>query len=455
MPYCQFLKYCKIKIVRKFPIFISFFIIVTSIVGLILYYQPQAYAAVQDEINARQKQIEELEKQIADYQQKIDQNKGLARTLENEVSKLNNQIQGIQLEIKSLTLAIDNTSLGIQETNDQIQTSLIKTDKLKTAIAEFIRFTESNDQISLVALLLKHNSISEFFNNSDAIRNAQEQAQINIQQLRNLKLNLENEREQLETQKEEQLRLKKIQELQKQSLASVKQSKDKILKDTKNQETRFQKLIQLSQKDITSIKNQITFLIQQGITVEDAIKYGQLAAIATGIRPAFLLAILEIESRLGQNVGTGNWLDDMYNCYLRLGRRDRAEAEKAALLQIVNKLNLDINTLKVSREPNYGCGGAMGPAQFIPTTWLGYESRVANLTGHNPPNPWNIEDAFTGASIKLAAGGATSKNAYGETRAAKAYVSGSPTCTRAICNSYARLVLQKAAEIEQDLINGQ
>ena len=58
MPYCLFIKYYKIETVRKFLIFISFFILSASIVGLILYYQPQAYAAVQDEINARQRQIE-------------------------------------------------------------------------------------------------------------------------------------------------------------------------------------------------------------------------------------------------------------------------------------------------------------------------------------------------------------------------------------------------------------
>lgn len=180
-------------------------------------------------------------------------------------------------------------------------------------------------------------------------------------------------------------------------------------------------------------------------------KYGQLAAIRAGIRPAFLLGILEIESGLGRNVGTGNWMDDMVSCYLRLGKPARAETEKNAFLAIVSKLGLEPNAVKVSREPNYGCGGALGPAQFIPSTWLAYEARVANLTGHNPPNPWNIEDAFMASAIKLAAGGASSKTTAGETRAAKAYISGNPSCTTRTCNYYASAVLRKAADIEQNL----
>jgi len=34
----------------------------------------------------------------------------------------------------------------------------------------------------------------------------------------------------------------------------------------------------------------------------------------------------------------------------------------------------------------------MGPAQFIPSTWMGYKDKVAALTGKNPPNPWDIRD---------------------------------------------------------------
>jgi membrane-bound lytic murein transglycosylase B len=129
----------------------------------------------------------------------------------------------------------------------------------------------------------------------------------------------------------------------------------------------------------------------------------------------------------------------------------RAETEKSAFFTIVNKLGLDPDSVKVSAEPTYGCGGAMGPAQFIPSTWLAYEDEVRRITGHPVPNPWNFEDAFTASAVKLARGGATSKDRYGEDRAARAYIGGSPTCSSAICNSYANTVLQKAAAIAQNL----
>lgn len=93
----------------------------------------------------------------------------------------------------------------------------------------------------------------------------------------------------------------------------------------------------------------------------------------------------------------------------------------------------------------------MGPAQFLPNTWMAYEAEVARLTGRSPADPWNIEDAFTAAALKLSRQGAASKTREGESKAARAYIGGSPNCSRSICNYYANLVLEKAEEIEQEL----
>ena len=245
--------------------------------------------------------------------------------------------------------------------------------------------------------------------------------------------------------------MRNIQKIQKLEVDLKKGEKDNILKITKGEEKKFQDLVKKTDQDIERIRGQVRFLLEQGITLEDALRYGQLAATRVGIRPAFLLAILDVESGLGRNVGTGNWLDDMYNCYLRLGRPSRAETERSAFFAIIGKLGLDANSVKVSRAPSYGCGGALGPAQFIPSTWLLYEAQVASLTGHGLPNPWSIEDAFMAAAIYLANAGANNQTRAAEIRAANIYLSGKANCRQSICRYYSNLVLQKAAEIEKDL----
>ena len=67
----------------------------------------------------------------------------------------------------------------------------------------------------------------------------------------------------------------------------------------------------------------------------------------------------------------------------------------------------------------------MGPAQFIPTTWLLYKDLVARATGHNPPNPWIPEDAFVASAFLLRDNGAAESTYTAERRAALKYLAGS------------------------------
>ena len=420
-----------------------------------------ANASVQDEIADRQKQIEELQKRIEEYQAQADVSRTQSRTLQNEINQLNTRISQIILEIRGLELSANKTQLEINETEKNIIESEDAITRHKNALARYLKIAYQNDQATLAEILFKNENLSDFFGYVNNIQNTQDNLRLTIQELRSIKSELETEQESLENKKSELKSLIGIQTIQKKDLDINKKEKDQILKVTKGQESKFQELIKKSQKDIEKIREQLTFLNQHGITAEDAVKYAQLAAIRAGIRPAFLLAILEIESRLGQNVGTGNWKDDMYDCYIRLGTvyyknrkayyLQRAETEKNAFFAIIGKLGLNPDSVKVSREPNYGCGGAMGPAQFIPSTWLSYEEEISRLTGHNPPNPWNLEDAFMASAIKLARGGADQKTKGAESGAARAYIGGSTKCSSGICNYYSRTVLNKADEIERNL----
>ena len=92
----------------------------------------------------------------------------------------------------------------------------------------------------------------------------------------------------------------------------------------------------------------------------------------------------------------------------------------------------------------------MGIAQFMPTTWLGYKSQIASITGHNPPDPWNVVDGVVGMAIKLAAAGATSKS--GELVASKRYYCGSPNSPywNNKCNDYAKNVQRLATGYEKN-----
>lgn len=420
---------------------------------LFIYYPTFTLADVQQEIESRNKQIEELQRQIDIYQKQIDESRTQSNTLENEIRSLNARISSVQLEIKSLGLSINQTADEIGDTEVKIDDAESKISKHKNALAQYIKIAYENDQRSLTEILLKNDSLSDFFNDLNSVQATQDNLKTAIDDIKHLKGQLEQHQNNLEEKQNELERLKGLQELENRSLTQNKGEKNKLLKDTKGQESRYQELVKQSQKDIQRIRDQIGYLIQNGVSVEDAIKYGQLAAIATDIRPAFLIAELEIESGIGINVGKCNRADDPPERGWRNIMNPRDFKPFAA---ITSQLGLNIDNTPVScpqyaRGKRYGWGGAMGPAQFIPSTWLGYAEEVTRLVRRSIANPWNIEDAFTAAAIKLAKIGATSKTRAGEVAASKAYYSGKSNCSTAPCNNYANAVQRKAAEIEKSL----
>lgn len=410
-------------------------------------------ASVRDEITARNQQIEQIQKQIDDYQQQIDANSSKAQTLAGEIGSLNAQISKVTLEIKSLALSINQTTAQIGETQGQIAEDQIQIDSHKKALAKYIQILDQVDQQNLTVILLRNPQLSDFFGNLKNIEDTQNNLRTTIVTIKKLQAGLEQKESDLQDQKVQQISLKSLQDSEKIDLSQTKKQKDSLLKETKGQEAKFQQLVKQSKEDIARISDQITYLEQNGVTVEDAIKFGQLAALRLGIRPAYLIAVLEAESRMGVNVGKCNRADDPPEKSWRVIMNPRDFSPFAA---ITAQLGLNPDTTAVSCPQyvsgrQFGWGGAMGPAQFIPSTWVGYADKVAQIVGRSIANPWNIEDAFMAAAVKLANAGATAKTRAAEVAASKAYYSGNSKCSKAQCNSYASTIQNKAAIIEQNL----
>lgn len=129
--------------------------------------------------------------------------------------------------------------------------------------------------------------------------------------------------------------------------------------------------------------------------------------------------------------------------------------EFAAFLGIIASLNLENNLknglIKVSCPNSDGAyGGAMGPAQFMPSTWNLYANAIISLTGSNPPSPWSNADAFmaTALYLKNAGAGAGATLAQQKQAAAK-YYAGSRW--RNYLSTYGARVIAAAQDFEEDI----
>ncbi|MBD3282162.1 MAG: hypothetical protein GF387_00950 [Candidatus Portnoybacteria bacterium] len=428
---------------KKTNILISFTVLASLLAFNFVLFPVNADEILTEEEEASmQQQIQELQEKIDKYRQAIIQHQQQGQSLENEISILNDQISRAELEIQRTNLSIQELKQQIAQKEEMIREIERRVDLEKTALSELIREISMYDDVSTLEIILGREKLSDFLSELRALENFQDQIQATLVEIYKLKDKIEEEKMTLQEQKEEQVGLRIVQEEQKIILESKKAQKRHLLEQTKGQEELYAQLVSKTRQDIEAIKNRLYQL--KGITTdgelrfEDAYKFAKFASIYTGIRPAFLLAILSRESGLGKNVGTGTW------------RVDMKPSQRPYFLQICEKLGLDPDQQPVSKKVWYGWGGAMGPAQFIPTTWLGYEQRVAQITGNNPPSPWNVKDAFTASALYLVNKGADQQTYYAEWKAAMMYLAGS-NWDKPYLAFYGDQVMALATEFQKDI----
>ncbi len=384
----------------------------------------------------RREQLEEelvkLEAQISDYQIIIDDKRREATTLERDIAIFNAQIAKAKLEIKARDLSIAKLVEGIEVRTRLVSALLAKIGREKSSLAELIRRVNEMDSASLVEIVLGYKTLSDFFADLDNFESIQGAVQASFGEIKKTKESAETEKDDLENQKSEEMDLRNLQGLEKKRTEEAEANKKYLLKQTKGKEQEYQKILTSRKKDAAAIRSQLFILAgSPAIPFEKAFEYANAVSKVTGVRPAFLLGVIKVESELGANLGSGTWKTSMYDCYRKLGYITAAEKQKAAFLAITAELGLDPDLMPVSGKPSYGCGGAMGPAQFMPATWwnpangTGYKNMVAKVTGHNPPNPWDPYDAFTAAGLLLRDNGATSGDRTAERKAALKYLAGS------------------------------
>lgn len=399
--------------------------------------------------------LEQYEQRIRYYESNIAQNQAEQTTLNNKIYALKQEVNKLEYQIKKSNLIINDLASQAQDTEQSIKDTSQEIEKLKERLATILRRIHEEDQKSFLEIFIINDNLSEFFESLFSLEGLLVENQEILNNVKELKTDLEDQEIVLNKEKQDWERMKKVQILQKMRSQEVRNEKERLLFETKGEEAEYQKLLQQNQARAQQIRQRIFSLIG----ISDAPTFGEAVEIAkyvesiTGVRPAFLLAILRQESNIGQNVG---------QCYLKnpetgagivasTGQaRDRVmkpTRDVSPFLQTCKEVGRDPYNTLVSCPMSFGYGGAMGPAQFIPSTWAIYKNRVSAITG-KPADPWDIRDAFLAAGLYAKDAGAAAQTYNAEWRAAMVYFSGS---TNPAYSFYGDSVMAITAQYERDI----
>ncbi len=359
------------------------------------------------ERNDLQNQLEQLQSQIDQYEGQISTYERQGKTLNGEISQLNAKIAKLNLQIKATTLTIAQLDKEIADTQSQIGTTEAEIKAKQASIQGLMNSIYKNDHVSLVEAFLKNPRLSDFWSDSTNIVLLQNNLRATVAQVTDLQNQLQDQKQQFEASKADAATAAEYQKSQVAEIATTKGQKSELLAATKGQESKYQVLLQKTQATAAQIRDRIFQLLGGGqLSFEDAYQYAKLASGATGIDPAFILAILDRESALGQNVGRCSYKTAM------------SPANQPLFLALTQSLGLNPDQILVSCPNRDGLyGGAMGPAQFVPSTWNLYAGGISAITGHSTPSPWNNADAFAATALYLKDGMTACKSVYDATTA--------------------------------------
>jgi peptidoglycan hydrolase CwlO-like protein len=431
----------------------------------LLEHSVQAQDLTPEERAALQQQYDELQKEIAVQQQIIKDTQAQKNTLQGDVTTLNAQIKSAQAQINAKNITIKQLSAQIVTKNVVIGQLEDRTLRGHEALASILRQTQMLDDYSVISVALGAQDVSGFFSDLDAFTFLKADLQNLFVDIRATKAQTESEKAALATKQNQTADAKYVVETQQKQITSDKTQTQQLLAITTNQEVEYKKVLADRQAKAAAIRAAL-FPLRDAAPIQfgDALNFAIEAQAKTGVRPALILAVLTQESNLGKNVGQCYLTNDTtgagvgkntgtpFTYVMSPGpfpKRDDVRAFLALGLQLGFDPHRQVVSCPIASAG--GWGGAMGPAQFLPTTWAGFAGRIASARGVDVANPWDPQDAIMAMSMYLGDLGAGAGGYTAEHTAAAKYYAGSKWVTAG--RTYANSVLALAESIQSNNID--
>jgi membrane-bound lytic murein transglycosylase B len=406
--------------------------------------------------------LNQTEKEIKKLSSQLDGVKQTGASIARDKEILSIQIKQAQLKIKAHELSIANIGKDIVQKTKVIQKLDSEIDRGRETLGQIIRKTNQLDDYSIPEVVLGNTSLSETFADLDAFDSVKISLASVFTELRDNKKVNEEQKIDLDKKRNQEIDTKVTIEANKKKVQLAEAEKQRLLNLNKNEQSGYQKIIADKSAQIAKIKSALFGLRDSAaIPFEDAYRYAKNSGAKTGVRPAFILAILTQESNLGANVGSCYLTDKETGAGIRISTgaaQDRVmkpTRDVIPFLSITSELGRDWTKTRVSCPFTIGYGGAMGPSQFIPSTWILFKNRIGKAVGTDTPDPWNAEHAIMATAMYVGDLGAGAQTYTAERNAACRYYSGK-ACSGSLNNFYGDQVVAKANGLQSniDLIEG-
>jgi peptidoglycan hydrolase CwlO-like protein len=407
-----------------------------------------------------QAELNKINEEINKINSNIKVKDGEIKTISGEINKLTNEIVKTSGEIKKKDSLISNLRSDIVRKENSLGALNEKLVRERLSLEQIIRKRNQLDDATLFEVILSSKNISEFYEDAPSFAYVQDSLSESFKIIDDLRVNIYNEKSMLELKKEAEDNVKYSLLLEKNKIEGQKSDRDQVLAISKSDKASFEQLKKQREAEAKAIRAKMIQFQGSGvggksISFGEAYDYAKFASSKTGVRTAFIMAIMQQESGFGRNVGGCNLRDSATGdgIYISSGAksvRNMVPGNFENFKKITTALGRDWTTTPIScvaiigGNP-YGYGGAMGYTQFIPNTWMSVEARVRTYLGAAVANPWNAQHAVMATAVFTKDLGAGAQTYSSELNAACRYYG---SCS---VYSYGAQVMAKAATIQKEI----
>jgi len=434
--------------------------------GSLVLVAPQAAYALTDEDKARLRtEYDQLQQEIVQWQKVLDDTRAKKNSIQGDVTALNAQIAKATAEIKQRNNTIATLASEINEKTQQIGKLEDRIEQGRESLAKLLRQKHESETQSLVVMALSSDNLSAFFADVNDIDAINRDLQTWFNDIRSAKDETQKAKETLDQKKSQEQDAQHEVQVKKTQVTKTQQEKKTLLTATQQEEKSYAQVLAERQKRAEAIRTALFDLRDSsGISFATALDYASFASQKTGVRASLILAILSQESDLGKNIGsclvtnidTGDGAGK--NTGTPYEKVMKAPRDTAPFLQVTSALNLTWATTPVScplsktYTSSRGYGGAMGPSQFIPSTWQLFVPQLKAALNVQTPNPWDPKDAVMATAIYMSQLGAAGGGYSAERNAACKYYSGRSCDSKTPSNTpYGNAVVQKADAFQANI----
>jgi murein DD-endopeptidase MepM/ murein hydrolase activator NlpD len=243
--------------IRFRSLFFCAALLLTGVMSAPLPAFADAASDLQAQINANNQQLEVLKAEIAAFQKQLDVLGAQKSTLQSAISTLTLNQKQLATQIQVTQNKIAHANLQIQQLTLSIGDKEAHIGRDREALSKQLRSITESEHIPLVATLISSASLGDAWQTVDRAVQLNQALADNIQDLRAVRTQLTNNREEVAAQKAELVSLKNDLTVQKRSVDASKASQQQLLTQTKNQESNYQKLVAQKQAAEKAFEQQL------------------------------------------------------------------------------------------------------------------------------------------------------------------------------------------------------